>query len=299
MFEKEFAGDGIKVVYHLFKGFGPAANEALASGTVDFAAYGDLCGVVSRAGGLKIHVLAITGGAGDTYIVVPANSSIKSFDGLKGKKVALAKGTYMDLSFNRMISDRGFSEKDFKIYNLTAIDGLAALAGGSVDAQVGTYAALDLVNRGQLKVIYSTAVPGVPDNYMAFGEIVVRDDFEKKYPGLVKRVIKVIALANLFVSDEKNREVVLKLSEKTGVPPELAKQEIGNKRLRWINGLSMDCGAIARLKETVEFAKKRGMIRADIDVEEWVRPQYLSDAYKELGVRDRWKLPASEHYIVK
>jgi hypothetical protein len=54
----------------------------------------------------------------------------------------------MDLSFNKIISDRGLKESDFKIYNLTAIDGLTALAGGSVDAQIGTYAALDLVNRG-------------------------------------------------------------------------------------------------------------------------------------------------------
>ena len=297
LFEKEFAKDGIKVAYHLFKGFGPATNEALANGTVDFAAYGDLCGVVSRAGGLKIHVLAVTGGAGDTYIVVPANSPIKKFYDLKGKKISLAKGTYMDLSFNKIISDRGLKESDFKIYNLTAIDGLTALAGGSVDAQIGTYAALDLVNRGQLKVIYSTTGPDVPDNYRAFGEIVVREDFENKYPELVKRVLKIIARANIYITDEKNREKVLALTEKTGVPPELAGQELGDKSLRWVNGLSVDKDAITRLKETAEFAKRHNMIRKYIDINDWVRPQYLTEVYKELGVQDKWVLPASAHYI--
>jgi hypothetical protein len=39
------------------------------------------------------------------------------------------------------------------------------------------------------------------------------------------------------------------------------------------------------------------MIRKDIDINDWVRPQYLTEVYKELGVQDKWVLPASAHYI--
>jgi hypothetical protein len=81
------------------------------------------------------------------------------------------------------------------------------------------------------------------------------------------------------------------------VPPELARQELGDKSLRWVSGLSVDKDAIIRLKETVEFAKKHNMIRKDIDVNDWVRPQYLTEVYKELGVQDKWILPVSGHYI--
>jgi len=187
LFDKEFAKEGIKVQYHLFKGFGPASNEALANGSIDFAAYGDLCGVVSKAAGLKILVLAISGGAGDTYIITPAHSPIRTFDDLKGKRIALAKGTYMDLSFSRIIKDKGLKESDFKIFNLSAIDGLAAVAGGMVEAQVGSAASLDLVNRGQARLIFSTAGPDSPDDYKSFGEIVVREEFEQKYAKLAKK----------------------------------------------------------------------------------------------------------------
>jgi sulfonate transport system substrate-binding protein len=297
LFEKEFAKDGIKVNFKMYKGFGPAINEALANKTVDFGAYGDLCGVVSKAGGLKIYVLALTGGSGDTYIAVPYDSKAKSIEDLKGKKVALAKGTYMDLSFNKIIFDRGLKEKDFKIINLTAIDGLAALAGGVVDAQAGSSSTLELVRTNRARIIYSTAGPDAPDAYRSFGEIVVREDFEKKYPDIVKRVIKVIAQANLYITDEKNREKAVALTLKTGVPEALIRKELGNKSLRWVYGLSIDKDAVARLKETVKFVKDRGMIRKDIDVDEWVKPQYLTEAYGELGVKNSWSLPISEHYI--
>lgn len=297
LFEKEFAKDGIKINYKLYKGFGPAINEALANKTVDFGAYGDLCGVVSKAGGLKIYVLALTGGSGDTYIAVPYDSKAKTIEDLKGKKLALAKGTYMDLSFNKIAFDRGLKEKDFKIINLTAIDGLAALAGGAVDAQAGSSSLLELVRTNRARIIYSTAGPDAPDVYRSFGEIVVREDFEKKYPGLVKRVVKVIAQANLYLTDEKNMEKAIALTLKTGVPEALVRQELGNKTLRWVNGLSLDKDAVNRLKETVKFVKDRGMIRKDINVDEWVKPQYLTGAYKELGAKDAWILPISEHYI--
>jgi sulfonate transport system substrate-binding protein len=297
LFEKEFAPDGIKVQYHFFKGFGPASNEALANGSIDFAAYGDLCGVVSRAGGLKIHVLAITGGAGDTYIIAPANSPARTFDELKGKRIALPKGTYMDLSFNKIIKDKGLKESDFKLFNLTALDGLAAVAGGMVEAQVGSYASLELVHQGKAKLLYTTAEPNSPDYYKSFNEIVVREDFEQKYPELVGRVMKVIAQANQYLTDERHRAEAIQLSEKTGVPAWLAQQELGNKSLRWVYGLSVDPDAIARLKETVAFSRERGIIRNDVDVDAWVRPQYLQNAYRELGEEDHWLLPKEKHYI--
>jgi sulfonate transport system substrate-binding protein len=297
LFDREFAKEGIKVQYHFFKGFGPASNEALANGSIDFAAYGDLCGVVSKAAGLKIHVLAIMGGAGDTYIIAPVDSPVHSFDDLKGRRIALPKGTYMDLSFNRILKDKGLKESDFKIFNLTAIDGLAAVASGAVEAQIGSYASLDLVNRGCAKLIYSTADENSPGDYKSFSEIVVREEFESKYPDVVRRVIKVIVQANSYLADEAHRETAIRLTEKTGVPALLARQELGNKSLRWVYGLSVDPDAIARLKTTVAFAKERGIIRNDIDVDQWVRPQYLRKAYQDLGIEDQWFLPKEKHYI--
>jgi sulfonate transport system substrate-binding protein len=304
LFKKEFEKEGIEIQYVILKGTGPAINEAIANRTVDFGAYGDLVGVVGKAGGLKIHVIAITGGAQETYVASPISSPVKSFDDLKGKKVGLLKGTYLHLSFNKFIKERGLKESDYQIYNLQAADGLAAIAGGSIDAYIGASNFLDVVDKGQGKIIYTTNADypvektnlGTTDNLKGFGEIVVTEDFEKKYPDIVKRVLKVVVQANRVFADEKKRAEYFRLLSKTGTSFSV-NSDLGNKTLRWVSGLSIDKDAVARLQETVDFAKQAGIIRTDIDVSEWVHAQYLTDVYKELGQEDPWVVP--NHYLAK
>jgi sulfonate transport system substrate-binding protein len=296
LLKKEFEKEGIDIQYVILTGTGPAINEAIANNTVDFGAYGDLVGVVGKAGGLKIHVIAITGGTQETYVTSPISSNIKSFDDLKGKKVGLLKGTYLHLSFNKFIKERGLSESDYQIYNLQAADGLAAIAGGSIDAYIGASNFLDLVDKGQGKIVYTTnadypvdkANQGTADNLKGFGEIVVTENFEKKYPEIVKRVLKVVVQANTLFQDDKNRAEYFRLASKTGTSFKVNKNDLGNKSLRWVNGLSIDKDAVARLQETIDFAKQSRIIRTDIDINEWVRPQYLQEVFKDLGIEDHW-----------
>ncbi|MEN0106811.1 MAG: nitrate ABC transporter substrate-binding protein, partial [Pseudomonas sp.] len=56
--EKEFAADGIEVQWNFFKGAGPAVNEALANGQVDFAYLGDLPAIVGKANGQDTRQLS-------------------------------------------------------------------------------------------------------------------------------------------------------------------------------------------------------------------------------------------------
>jgi len=48
---------GVKVEWYFFKGAGPAVNEAIANGQLDFAWQGDLPSVIGRASGLKTKIL--------------------------------------------------------------------------------------------------------------------------------------------------------------------------------------------------------------------------------------------------
>ncbi len=104
VFRQEFKKDGIKVNWLFFPGAGPATNEALANGKVDFALHGDLPSLVGRSTGLKTKVLFSTGRFGPTYVVVPAGSNAKSFADLKGKKFSVFKGTNGQIVFNRVLA---------------------------------------------------------------------------------------------------------------------------------------------------------------------------------------------------
>jgi sulfonate transport system substrate-binding protein len=46
LLEKEFNGTGIKIVWLFYKGAGPAVNEAIADGQLDFALQGDLPAII-------------------------------------------------------------------------------------------------------------------------------------------------------------------------------------------------------------------------------------------------------------
>ena len=120
--DAEFKPDGIKIEENYFTLAGPAINEALANNSVDIAEYGDLPAIIGKAAGLKTIVLAGQRGL-QTYVGVPSKSTVKSIEELKGKRVGVAKGTYMHLSFDRKIAQLGLTEKDFDLVNIKTGDG--------------------------------------------------------------------------------------------------------------------------------------------------------------------------------
>ena len=82
LLDEEFKADGIKVTWTLLRGAGPAVNELYANGLLDFSALGDLPFIVGQASGLKRKVLLAAGIRQNTYLAVPADSSIQSIKDL-------------------------------------------------------------------------------------------------------------------------------------------------------------------------------------------------------------------------
>src|SRR4051812_32296235 len=110
LLEEEFKADGIQIKWNFLRGAGPALNELFANGLVDFGfGQGDLPSIIGRAGGLNTRVLAAAGIRQNTYLAVPADSSIKTIQDLKGKKVAIFKGTNIQLAVARILEGSGLS----------------------------------------------------------------------------------------------------------------------------------------------------------------------------------------------
>ncbi len=69
----------VKVTWTFFRGAGPALNESLAAGQLDFAAgLGDLPAIVGRSRGLQTEFLASASSHDPIYLAVPPNSAIAS-----------------------------------------------------------------------------------------------------------------------------------------------------------------------------------------------------------------------------
>lgn len=288
MLEEEFKKDNIKVEWNIFKGAGPASNEALANGAVDFVTFGDLPSIIGRAQG-KIKFLAVHETRRAAYTVVQPDSKAKTIADLKGKKWGVSYGTSSHLYWSRLVDKSGFKEKDFKAINFSGGDNKAAFLAREIEAMNVGNDVYDLLSLGQAKVIYGT--DQAPELKGTAG-LVVTEEFAKKYPEITYRFVKTFVRAAKLGSDPKNRAKTLSLWSNTGSSLSSLKKEYENVPLALIINPVPDEYVISHLKDGVKFAKEKGIIRKEFDVDQWIDTSYLNRALKELKLEKYW--PASD-----
>jgi sulfonate transport system substrate-binding protein len=114
---------------------GPPLLEALNAGAVDFGATGAPPPIFAQAAGIDlIYALASKPSPLTQAIIVPADSPIQNTADLKGKKVAVTKGSSANALLVRALQDGGLTWGDAEAVFLLPSDAKAAFEGGSVDA---------------------------------------------------------------------------------------------------------------------------------------------------------------------
>jgi sulfonate transport system substrate-binding protein len=116
---------------------GPPLLEALNVGSIDFGIAGETPPIFAQAAGAPLVYLAYDPPApkGEA-ILVPKDSPLKSVADLKGKKVALNKGSNVHYLLVRALQQAGLKYTDIQTVFLAPADALAAFTRGSVDAWV-------------------------------------------------------------------------------------------------------------------------------------------------------------------
>ncbi|ETK36363.1 ABC transporter substrate-binding protein [Microbispora sp. ATCC PTA-5024] len=114
---------------------GPPLLEAVNAGAVDIGGVGNTPPVFAAASGSKIKVVAAyRQNLAAAAILVPQNSAITSPAQLKGKKIAVAKGSSAHYHLLAVLRKQGLSFKDVQPQYLQPADALAAFSSGTVDA---------------------------------------------------------------------------------------------------------------------------------------------------------------------
>lgn len=287
LIEKEFASDkDIKVEWTYFRGAGPALNEAVAAKQLDFFLLGDLPAIVGRSRGLEHKFLFATTRHEPIYLAVPIDSDIKSIDDVKGKKVALFKGTNLQLATDRVLSTHGLTEKDVRFINLDTSAAAAALTSGNVDAVFGGPEFLALAKKGIVKIAYTTK--GDDPTLGRHTSYLVTAAFEQAHPDVTQRVVTTFIKAAAFASDPANKDEVFDGWSLSGFPKDAFEGDIeGDTLANRLNPL-IDDFIIARYKDQVARAKAYGLIKGDVDVDAWLEPKYLQQALKDLKLVNYW-----------
>jgi sulfonate transport system substrate-binding protein len=185
LLEKAFEKDGIKIRWVQTLGSNKAL-EFLNAGSIDFGSTAGSAALVARINGNPIKSVYTYSRPEWTALVTRKDSGIKSVADLKGKRVAVTRGTDPHIFLVRALAEAGLTEKDVKLVLLQHPDGRLALDRGDVDAWAGLdpmMAAAEIENGDVL--FYRKAEANT------WGILNVREDFAKAHPDLVKRVLAV------------------------------------------------------------------------------------------------------------
>ena len=134
--EKRLAPQGVDVKWTEFPA-GPQLLEGLNVGSIDFGTVGEAPPIFAQAAGADLVYVANQppAPAGEA-IVVGKDSPIRSVAELKGKKVALNKGSNVHYLLVKALEKAGVKYSEIQTVFLAPADARAAFERGSVDAWV-------------------------------------------------------------------------------------------------------------------------------------------------------------------
>jgi sulfonate transport system substrate-binding protein len=134
--EKRLVPLGVTVKWTEFAA-GPVQLEALNVGSIDFGDVGEAPPIFAQAAGAPLAYVAATVPRPQAEaVLVPQDSSIRSVADLKGKKIALNKGSNVHYFIVKLFEKSGLAYSDLKFVFLPPSDARAAFEKGSVDAWV-------------------------------------------------------------------------------------------------------------------------------------------------------------------
>ncbi|HEY7843913.1 MAG TPA: aliphatic sulfonate ABC transporter substrate-binding protein [Bradyrhizobium sp.] len=183
LLEKEFAKDGISIVWVQSAGSNKAL-EFLNAGSIDFGSTAGSAALVAKINGNPIKSIYVYSRPEWTALVTTRDSKINSVADLKGKRVAVTRGTDPHIFLVRALLSAGLTEKDITPVLLQHPDGKTALIRGDVDAWAGLdpmMAQAEIEDGARL--FYRKA------DANTWGILNVREEFLKDHPDIVRRVL--------------------------------------------------------------------------------------------------------------
>lgn len=219
--EKRLAEQGVEVQWTEFPG-GPQLLEGLNVGSIDFGVTGETPPVFAQAAGADLRYVAYEPPAplGEA-ILVPKDSPIKSVSELKGKKVALNKGSNVHYLLVRALEEAGLGIQDITPVYLPPADGRAAFESGRVDAWV-IWDPFQAAAEKQLAARTLRNGQGIVDNhqfYLATGAYV------GKHPQVIEALIEEVrGIGEDSKADPQ--KVTRQVAPLIGLPPEITHEAV-------------------------------------------------------------------------
>lgn len=266
-----FKSQGFEVEVHKLVS-GIQANQALASGQVDWSAGGIESTITAASVGLAFKPYAMYAKSGDSLgLLVRRSSGIHNFADLKGKRIAVVVGTASAQGLSDVLAAHGLSNADVKIVNANFGNMGQMLLSGAVDGMAGLEPFLTVTQEkigknGLLLTRFGKYVQGG-------GFFLITDAWAAKYPDKIVPALIGMAEAQRFVRQNLARASKL-IAPFLGADPAIIQRSSKFLRFTW----DIDPFTIKSLRQTSIYLAANKFIPKPVDINTLIAPALKATA---------------------
>lgn len=255
--EKALAPEGISVRWVQSLGSNKAL-EFLNAGSLDFGSSASAAALIARVNGNPIKSIYVYSRAEWTALVTKPDSGISGLADLKGKRVAVTRGTDPHIFLIRALAREKLSDKDVKLVLLQHADGRLALQRGDVDAWMGLdpmMASAELQDGA--KIVFRDP------SLNSWGALNVREAFAAENPALVDKVLAAYDQARKWaLANPKELNALLQKAAK--LPEDVVARQLERTKIAYTPIGDEDIKAVAAAGQALAEA---GVLPAGADVD--------------------------------
>ncbi|KJC46751.1 sulfonate ABC transporter substrate-binding protein [Bradyrhizobium sp. LTSP885] len=262
-----------------WKEFAAAAPllEALGAGAIDTGLVGDAPFTFAAAANVPVKAIAAVRQSGEGLaIVVPEKSAIKSFDDLRGKKIATGRGSIGHQLILAALESKGWQASDVQIVYLAPSDAKVAYSQGSVDAWSTwePYVSQEEVLFKSRRVITAEGItPGI-------GFQVATPDAIKDKRAELEDFVRRLAAARAW-SQNNVGSYAATWGRLMNIPTAVPLNWLARAKIRIV---PIDDGVVADEQKTIDLYDRSGLIRQKVNAADIVDRSFADAVVKGAGL---------------
>lgn len=244
-FEQAFPG--VKVEWKEFPA-GPQTLEALNAGSIDFGYTGDTPVIFALSGNKPIQYLAYEVNSKNAHsLLLAQGSTIQTLQDLKGKRIALMKGSSAHYFLAQILNKGNLTWQDIQPIWLTPADARAALDKKSIDAWAiwDPYSSAAQLKGQNRVLIDASELPPAYSFYLSSPK------FLTAHPKQAHKIIETLNQTDDWIQAHPNEAIKI-LAESTGLEEAVAKKVFEN-RLNLVQAKLVDSNTIQEQQKIADL----------------------------------------------
>jgi len=240
-------------------GSGPPLLEAMRAGAIDLGAVGDTPPIFAQAAGSPIVYAAAQPLSGAAEgLLVAANSSYRTVEDLKGRRVAFTKASSAHLFLVKALATAGLTLGDITPVYLSPADASGAFTNGAVDGWAiwDPYFAIALQNGQSRLLIDGRAVAPTNNFYIA------SKSFAERAPAVLNGLLDALTLEAAWANAHR-AEAAASIQAATGLPRAIVDVSLTREPFAV---RAMSDAVIGAQQANADLFRRLGVIPAAVDV---------------------------------